>query len=256
MIMEKVKEEYYSDFIEFAKSNTCNTVYPMAIAEGAQQGDIYTDDLEKHQYALFWHESGFAYLSGHLRPEGLDAVYALMKNESGNNPRRFVLELNDEQVARYFREKEDIEEHPRYGFRLKKLQPVEEIPVGYELREVDEDLFSRIEGRVVPSNFWNSSKEFITKGRGYCLIKNGEVAAVAFSAAVSSRQIDIGIETREAHRRKGLAVIVAKKMAEYVLSIGKEPVWDCDAANTGSRATAERVGFEVVSQYAYYKFKQ
>jgi len=44
-------------------------------------------------------------------------------------------------------------------------------------------------------------------------------------------------------------------MAEYVLSIGKEPVWDCDAANAGSRATAERAGFEVVSQYAYYKAK-
>ena len=81
------------------------------------------------------------------------------------------------------------------------------------------------------------------------------MAAVSFSAAVSSRQIDIGIETKEAHRRKGLAVIVAKKMTEYVLSIGKEPVWDCDAANVGSRATAERVGFEVASQYAYFKAK-
>ena len=254
--MKKVSEECYSEFIELAGLNTCNTVYPMAIAEGMQQGDIYTDDMEKQQYALFWHESGFAYLSGDPKPGDLNAVYALMKNESGNNPRRFVLETNDEPVAAFFREKEDIEEHPRYGFRLKKLQPVEEIPKEYELREIDEALFSRIEGRVVPMNFWNSSEEFLTRGRGYCLIKNGEVASVAFSAAVSSRQIDIGIETKEAHRRKGLAVIVAKKMAEYVLSIGKEPVWDCDAANAGSRATAERVGFEVVSQYAYFKFKQ
>ena len=120
---------------------------------------------------------------------------------------------------------------------------------------IDEELLSRIEGRIVPLSFWNSSEEFLTKGKGYCLTKNDEVAAVAFSAAVSSRQIDIGIETKESHRRKGLAVIVAKKMAEYVLSIGKEPVWDCDAANAGSRATAERAGFEVVLQYAYYKAK-
>lgn len=251
--MKRVKEEQYSDFLELAGLNTCNTVYPMAIAEGVQRGDIYTDDAEKHHYALFWHESGFAYISGHPEPDDLDVIYALMKNESGNNPRRFVLETIDKAVAGYFQEKEDIERHPRYGFRLRKLLPEEKIPDGYELREIDEELLSRIEGRVVPLNFWKSSEEFLTKGKGYCLTKDGEVSAVSFSAAISSRQLDIGIETKEAHRRKGLAVIVGKKMAEYALSIGKEPVWDCDAANAGSRATAERIGFEVARQYAYFK---
>ena len=254
--MKKVKEENYPDYIGPAGLNTCNTVYPMAIAEGEQRGDIYTDDAGKNRYVLFWHESGFAYISGHPDREDLEEVYALMKNESGTNPRRFVLETKDEPVAEYFRGKEDIEEHPRYGLRLKKLQPEKELPDGYELREIDEDLLSRIEGRVVPLNFWDSPEEFLTKGKGYCLVKNGEVAAVSFSAAVSSRQIDIGIETKEAHRRKGLAVIAARKMTEYVLSIGKEPVWDCDAANEGSRATAEKVGFDVVSRYAYFKAKQ
>lgn len=253
LIMKKVKEEHYSDFIELAGLNTCNTIYPMAIAEGVQRGDIYMDEAEDRRFALFWHESGFAYISGHPYPEDLDAVYALMKNESGNNPRRFVLETKDEPVAGYFREKEDIEMHPRYGLRLRELQPVGNIPEGYELKEIDEGLLSRIEGRVVPLNFWSSAQEFLTRGRGYCLVKDDDVAAVAFSAAVSSRQIDIGIETKEAHRRKGLAVIAAKKMTEYILSIGKEPVWDCDAANAGSRATAESVGFEVVTQYAYFK---
>ena len=253
--MKRVKEDHYSDFLELAGLNTCNTVYPMSVAEGVQRGEIYTDDTEEHQYALFWHESGFAYISGYPKPDDLDAIYALMKNEGGNNPRRFVLETNDEPVAGYFQEKEDIERHPRYGFRLRRSLTEEKIPEGYELREIDEELLSRIEGRIVPLSFWSSSEKFLTKGKGYCLTKNDEVAAVAFSAAVSSRQIDIGIETKESHRRKGLAVIVAQKMAEYVLSIGKEPVWDCDAANAGSRATAERAGFEVVLQYAYYKAK-
>ena len=76
---------------------------------------------------------------------------------------------------------------------------------------------------------------------------------MAFSAAVSSRQVDIGIETAEAHRRKGLAAIAAKKMVSYVKSIHKEPVWDCDAKNTGSRRTAEKVGFQVIAEHAYYK---
>ena len=114
-------------------------------------------------------------------------------------------------------------------------------------------MLAGISGRIVPSLFWSTAEEFLEKGKGYCLVHEGKVAAVAFSAAISSRQVDIGIETKESHRRKGLAAIAAKQMAEYVRSIGKEPVWDCDAANAGSKATAEKVGFEVMAEHAYYK---
>ncbi len=251
--MQKVKKEQYFDYIELAKANTCNTVYPMSIAEGVQEGDIYTDSTDAPTYALFWHVSGFAYLTGHPVQEELDAIYALMKNESGENPRRFVLEIKDEETAAYFQTKEDVEKHPRYRFRLKEVRPQVEIPEGYELKEVDETLLAGIKGRIVPSNFWSSEEDFLTKGKGFCFVQGDEMAAVAFSAAVSSRQVDIGIETAKEHRRKGLAAAAAKKMAEYVISIGKEPVWDCDAVNTGSRATAEKVGFEVMAEHAYYK---
>ncbi len=271
--MQKIDKEHYLKFIELARANTCNTVYPMSVAEGIQEGDIFADQVETPSYALFWHVSGFAYLTGRPDAEDLDAIYALMKDEDGMNSRRFVLELKDEEVASYFREKNEVEKHPRYRFRLKEnvsgdrtgqdqiaspndreSKIVEnDIPSGYELKEVDADLLSKISGRIVPSLFWSSAEEFLQKGKGYCLVYDGEVAAVSFSAAVSSQQVDVGIETKEAHRRKGLASIVAKRMVSYVKSIGKEPVWDCDAVNAGSKATAERVGFEVVAEHAYYK---
>ncbi len=251
--MQKVKKEEYANYIELAKANTCNTVYPMSVAEGVQEGDIYTDDTENPAYALFWHVSGFAYLTGYPDKEELDEIYALMKNESGQNPRRFVLEIKDEETARYFRAKEDVEMHPRYRFRLKEIKPEGKIPEGYELKEVDEKLLAKVKGRIVPSNFWSSAEEFLAQGKGYCLVHGDDVAAIAFSAAVSSRQVDIGIETCEKHRRKGLAAAAAKKMAVYVKSIGKEPVWDCDVVNAGSKATAEKVGFEVMAEHAYYK---
>lgn len=68
--------------------------------------------------------------------------------------------------------------------------------------------------------------------------------------------MDIGIETVESHRRKGLAAIVAKKMVTYVKSIHKEPVWDCIVSNKGSRGTAEKAGFEIMAEHAYYKVKE
>lgn len=265
--MLKVNKEHYEKFIVLAKANTCNTVYPMSVAEGVQQGDIYTDCLENPTFALFWHVSGFAYLTGKPVRENLNDIYDLMRNKDGNNPRRFVLELKDEEVAGYFQKKENVKEYPRYRFRLEETlrnsgaecrredrKSCEELlPEGYEIKEVDAELLPQISGRIVPSSFWSSSEEFLEKGKGYCIVYGGEMAAVAFSAAVSSEQVDIGIETVEAHRRKGLAAIVAKKMVAYVKSIGKEPVWDCDASNTGSRCTAEKVGFRVIAEHAYYK---
>ena len=124
--------------------------------------------------------------------------------------------------------------------------------MGVELKEIDAEILPAISGRIVPASFWSSSKEFLGKGKGYCLLKDGEVAAVAFSAAVSHKQIDIGIETTEKYRRKGLAVVVAKEMVKYAVSIGKEPVWDCNVANEGSRKTAEKVGFQIVAEHSYF----
>ena len=75
--MLKVEKEHYTEFIELAKANTCNTVYPMSVAEGFQQGDIYTDSEDNPTFALFWHVSGFAYLTGKPDRSYLDAIYDL-----------------------------------------------------------------------------------------------------------------------------------------------------------------------------------
>ena len=254
--MIKIQRPYGEKFIELASANTCNTVYPMAVAEQVQEGDVFADDVENPTYALFWHVSGFAYLTGRPDEEALTEIYMLMKNENGQNPRRFVLELKDEKIEDFFGKKSDVQRHPRYRFRLSDAQEEVKdslIPAGYELKEADASLLTWITGRIVPSQFWSSPEKFLKNGKGFCLLQDGEVATVAFSAAVSSRQVDIGIETKESHRKKGLAAAVAKQMISYVKSIGKEPVWDCDQANTGSKATAEKVGFEVVAEHSYYK---
>ena len=256
--MQKIDKPYNEKFIELARANTCNTVYPMSIAQQIQEGDIFADDTEHPSYALFWHVSGFAYLTGSPSEKDLDEIYALMKNESGQNPRRFVLELKDENVAEFFGQKKDVEKHPRYRFRLSEnfvdnVNRENVIPSGYELKEIDEEVLKKITGRIVPSQFWSSGEEFLKNGKGFCLLYDNEVAAVSFSAAVSSEQVDVGIETKESHRRKGLASLVAARMVSYVKSIGKEPVWDCDMANAGSKATAEKAGFEVMAEHAYYK---
>lgn len=70
-----------------------------------------------------------------------------------------------------------------------------------------------------------------------------ENAVVAFSAAVSSDEVDIGVETDENYRHQGLAKALAKRMCQEILSMGKKPVWAHAASNEGSKHTALGAGF-------------
>ena len=100
-----------------------------------------------------------------------------------------------------------------------------------------------MQGKVTPHLFWGSSEAFLRGGQGYCLLHDGQPASWAFSAAVSDRELDIGVETAPEHQHRGLALLVARRMIDYTLAQGKRPVWACAAGNEGSRRLALKLGF-------------
>ena len=118
-----------------------------------------------------------------------------------------------------------------------------EIPDGFELREIDEDLGMSLKGRITLAFSWDDHKQFAKYGKGFCLTDNGVPVAWAFSAAVSDEEIDIGVECLEEYRHRGLTAIVVREMIRYILSIGKRPTWACIDTNEYSRKLAEKCGF-------------
>lgn len=66
---------------------------------------------------------------------------------------------------------------------------------------------------------------------------------MGISAAVSTKEIDIGIETNPNYKKKGLGMIVASKMIRYTLEQGKNPVWACHCKKIASEKMAESLGF-------------
>ncbi len=142
----------------------------------------------------------------------------------------------------------DIEE--RYFFEYSNNYPVIEAPLpsGYKLCEINKDLLKKIKGKVTPSFSWDNYDSFLEKGKGYCITDGDITAAWAFSAAVSSDEIDIGIETDVRYRNHGFAYIAAQKMIQYCLNLHKTPVWACHAGNTASNNLAIKSGFTKVSE--------
>lgn len=61
--MIKIDLQSYSDYICYAANCKYGNVYPLSIAEGYQQGDIYVNSINNTKNVLFWHFSGFAFIT-------------------------------------------------------------------------------------------------------------------------------------------------------------------------------------------------
>lgn len=239
--MEKVSKEYYRNYLSWAKENTANTVYPCSIAEGFQTGDIYVNDGVNVESVFFWHYCGFGYILGKASEKMLSDIYSEMI--SSHNDRRLVLITSDDDVTAFFRERDVLmDSRAEYSYRHQGSTLAIERNA-FQIQEIDSENISKIEGRIIPSFSWESSEQFLKDGFGYIVLDQGRVCAVAFSAAVSSDEVDIGVETHEDYRWKGLAGLLAGRMCEQIVSIGKRPVWAHSISNKGSMNTALKCGF-------------
>lgn len=233
----KIKPEEYNQYSRCIADMYYGAVYPYSIVEGFQHGEIFSNSRS----VLFWHYCGFAFLYGEYDNSFLDFVSDLMTNAD----RRFILFTNDTPVENYFRKIENAVIEKRMFFNYgKDVSPeIPRLPDGFELCEINADLLKKIKGGITPYFSWDSAESFLEKGKGYCIVKGDIVAAWAFSAAVSSTEIDIGIETNSEYRRLGLAEIAAKKMIGYCFEQNKHPVWACHQSNIASKKLAEKLGF-------------
>lgn len=180
-----------------------------------------------------------------------------MMDRKQTNARRFLLMTSDKSVEEYFKLKDDVVLERRYFFDYfgNTELPEPSLPAGYELKEIDHQTLAEISGGIVPLLFWKNENDFLMRGKGYCITCDNDIASWAFSAAVSSREIDIGIETSPKYKQKGLGLIVAKKMIQYAIEQDKKPVWACHYRNTASEKIAEKLGFQKMSECSIIKNK-
>ena len=225
----------------WAKDNTANNVYPCFIAEGIQSGDIFVNDDADVETVFFWHYCGFGCISGKPSDEFLDDIYSCMISD--HSERRLILITADDAVTDFFRDKEVLlDSRLEYSYLPHRYISETEMK-GFRVEQIDAENMSRIEGIIIPSFSWKSPEQFLKEEFGYIALDHERVCATAFSAAVSSDEIDIGVETHEDYRRKGHAAILAGRMCERILEIGKRPVWAHSIINMGSMNTALKCGF-------------
>lgn len=244
--MKKVAMTDYRNYIHWARRCTANEVYPLSIAEGFQSGDIFVNDGDTTESVLFWHCCGFGYISGAAFDAFLADIYKMFFEAKPK--KRFVLITDDEKVAEFFRQK-GMETEERYEYDYDEEKGAGDISYDKErfrIAGIDTLNITKIKGRIVPSFSWESPERFFIYGFGYVAMEKDEVCAVAFSSAVSSAQVDIGVETAENCRKNGLASALADQMCKQILKLGKKPTWAHAADNEGSESTALKCGFKKI----------
>ncbi len=133
---------------------------------------------------------------------------------------------------------------------------VDKLPAGYELHEIDADIYDRCLGDPVTKDFvvaFESKEAYLKNGIGMVLIKDGRIVSGASSFSRYNEGIEIEVDTVADERRKGLATIACAALILRCLRENLYPSWD--AQNMNSVHLAEKLGYESAHEYVAYEVK-
>ena len=123
----------------------------------------------------------------------------------------------------------------------------------YELRLMDESLYTQALGeswsRDLCSQFTDAA-DYIRRGVGVAVLHQGRLAAGASSYTVYQGGIEIEIDTKPAHRQKGLATACGAQLILECLQRGLYPSWD--AHDLRSVSLAQKLGYHLEGSYVVY----
>ncbi len=98
---------------------------------------------------------------------------------------------------------------------------------------------------------YGSAKSLLSDGWLAGAVIDGELVAVAFSAAETSRYVEVGIKTHEDWRGRGFSTAAASLVCAAIQAGGKTPVWSTEDDNFASQRVGAKLGFREVSRRIY-----
>lgn len=132
------------------------------------------------------------------------------------------------------------------------------VPEGYTIFPVDRPLLDSdvsIPDKITEwmvANF-GSAGAFLEHGLGSVAVHERRIVAWSLADSLVGGLSDLGVETEEAHRRRGLGAAVTRRSVELAFERGATRVgWHCHAINVPSIRTAEKAGLRLQYEYPIY----
>ncbi len=154
---------------------------------------------------------------------------------------------------------------PSVRYAIRKEQPqfdknlltraMQALPPGYTVCPIEEVLY-RICLREAWSrdlvSLYRNVEDYLQNGLGFAALYDGIPVSGASSYSRYSGGIEIEIDTRADHRRRGLAFACGAALISECMNRGRYPSWD--AANLASASLAEKLGYRRGNEYRAYLF--
>lgn len=133
-----------------------------------------------------------------------------------------------------------------------------QIPDGFEIRFLDQSLVDdgiALYGAAEDAlKLRQDAAEPDRKAVGFVALHDQKMVAYSVVDCIVDKGGDIGLYTDGAFRRRNLAYLTSAAVIEYALAHGVEVVhWDCEAFNTGSIRTAEKLELKLRQEHTMYR---
>jgi RimJ/RimL family protein N-acetyltransferase len=239
--------------------------------DGTNPGWVYVDDTEEPTCAWMVNSEGF-FLAGNPDNKEFNAWmedwfedYIRHGNTDWESETVLLFDVSSDKWVSSFPEIFSLrppQEVNRIHYLCSevKVKWRELIPEGYAVHEIDESILSDV-NLEVPDHLrfwikmnWGTPEDYLKYGFGICVLHRKRIVSYSLADCVHGKDCEIGIQTLEPYRRRGLATIVAAANVELAFSKGFKVVgWHTHDYNQASQRTAEKVGFELERRYLQYE---
>jgi GNAT superfamily N-acetyltransferase len=239
-----------------------------SVITGLTRAAVYVDNLEQPQAVLCRYKDRF-YLAGDPTPAFTDAMKALFDDAvypqgRAEGREAFVLYYVGERWEAAIQAVLDghrPQQYQRSYFELTSLSndAGSALPPGMVVHAIDKALLAQTHLQGLDElveeiqSERDSVDDFLSKSFGVCAVVGDSIAGLCTSEFNTGTRCEVGIMTMEAHQRQGVATALGRALAGKAFSRGITQIgWHCWTRNTPSVATALKIGFRHVLDYAAY----
>ena len=235
------------------------TIFPLilAVVQQQQRGWVFVDDPDHSTCALVINNFGFMQFIG---TGNFDDISEFFKSPKAFLP-SYLLWYSpplhiQKKMGGFAYEQVRCRERARFIFKRQTILNPLACPAGFTVQNLDKEWIKKTQNFKldIGSRFWSSTDDFLNHGVGTCIIKDGKIASLCYSACIVDNLAEIDVVTQEEYRGMGLAIIATQNFITECVRRGITPTWDCFINNRASMKVAVKLGFEEERTYPFYSF--
>ncbi len=255
--MYKLGQKDYKKVANLIKSD--NDLSVLSVIHNRMPGDIFVNDIDQPTSAL-------------IRTSECNLIAGRIDNEEFNANISDELDFWDpvipdteewENHIPLVHKNHFIRRYTRCHYLLSREKFIDSntnrlLPNGFIIEQVNLDFlrnnkFKNSEPLLQAIEDWKSDEDFIKYGGGSYVRNKDEIVCYSLWDCSYLDQVEIGVHTTENYRKKGFGIISAAETVRTCFDKGYTKIrWTCVQANKGSKAIAEKLGFELKGVYSAF----